>query len=140
MQNSESLLKSKNLRVTKVRKSVLEALQNEQKALNQQAIAAIIPHTVDRVTLYRTLHSFIESGLVHSIATNDLVGGPVYALCEDNCNEHKHLDQHLHFTCINCGETTCLHEVTIAVPNLPNNYTIQKTMFSIEGICANCNS
>lgn len=140
MQNTESLLKSKNLRITKVRKSVLEALSQEQKALNQQAISALIPHEVDRVTLYRTLNSFIESGLVHSIATNDLVGGPVYALCDSDCNEHKHLDQHLHFTCVNCGETTCLHDVVVDLPALPNNYIVNKTMFSIEGVCANCNS
>jgi len=90
---------------------------------------------VDRVTIYRTLNSFEEKGIVHRIqgADNEVK----YAFCSSHCHEGKHDDNHVHFTCNECDKTYCI-EQELPTVNLPEGYHMTKISVLSEGTCKNC--
>lgn len=90
----------------------------------------------DRTTLYRTLKTFEENGIVHQI--EDGTGVSKYALCEAGCNCEIEQDLHLHFYCSNCNETVCLTEHKIPNINLPNGYIAEDANLVLKGICEKC--
>jgi Fur family ferric uptake transcriptional regulator len=88
---------------------------------------------VDRITIYRTLKTFEDKGIVHSIQENKTTK---YKLCSDECNEQTHSDLHLHFYCKICKETTCLNNFLL--PDFSNTFRIDEIRFFAKGICENC--
>lgn len=92
----------------------------------------------DRTTLYRTLKTFEEKGVVHQI--DDGTGTPKYALCQHEHQSEKHSELHLHFHCSNCNETVCLTEHQIPQISLPEHYIPENINMMVKGICYKCNS
>ena len=91
----------------------------------------------DRVTIYRTLKSFEEQGLVHRVLDDS--GTAKYALCQhDHSEVQKHHDHHIHFNCVSCGHTYCLDNIPIPEIKLPTSYQLQKLDFLAQGICQKC--
>ncbi|MDX5483056.1 MAG: transcriptional repressor, partial [Hymenobacteraceae bacterium] len=77
LQNIENLLQEKQVKPTAMRLLVLEFLSKQQAAVSLNDLEAAF-HRADRSTLYRTLKTFEEKGVVHSIA--DGTGSVKYAL------------------------------------------------------------
>lgn len=130
------LLKLHDLRVTEVRKSCIRHLQKSSSAISSTELEKELKG-VDRITLYRTLISFEESGIVHH--SIDAAGQKKYALCADSCDSHKHHDNHIHFHCNSCGESECLDDQTPTNLKLPKGYQVKDVQFNVMGICSNCN-
>ena len=59
-----TLLKHHDLRLTQVRKEVLSVFLKKEQALSQSDIEENVGQ-IDRITLYRTLRSFEDNGLIH---------------------------------------------------------------------------
>jgi len=131
----EQRLIQKNINPTTMRLLVLEFLQEQNHALSlsdmEQGLAP-----ADRTTIYRTLKTFEEQGLIHSI--DDGTGAPKYALCLADCDAGGHHDLHLHFYCTICQETYCLPTTKIPKINLPENYQAQEVQLVVKGICGKC--
>ena len=89
----------------------------------------------DRVTLYRTLKTFEENKLIHSI--DDGTGAMKYAVCEEGCECDPH-DQHVHFHCVKCGETYCLKNTLIPEIQIPSGFSAHSVNMVFKGVCANC--
>ncbi|HNK90447.1 MAG TPA: transcriptional repressor, partial [Chitinophagales bacterium] len=70
MKNIKDRLKKSGLRVTPIREEVLEYFTDQQRALAHADIEANYKNKFDRVTLYRTLTTFIESGILHKVSDN----------------------------------------------------------------------
>src|SRR5262249_16711864 len=102
------LLRQHDLRITGCRKDILELFMHSQAALSQPEVEKEFGDEHDRVTIYRTLASFMEKGLLHKVP--DDAGAARYALCS-GCREHEHHDSHIHFKCQACGSTHCLDEI-----------------------------
>lgn len=132
----EKLLKSKNIRGTAFRRKVLEALLKRDKPTTMEEVERHLGK-FDRITLYRTIKTFEEKGLIHEIV---IAGEPKrIALCASSCSEekhHHHLD-HIHFFCEKCKETFCIDKVKVPEINIPN-YQIKSFDFQAKGICENC--
>ncbi|MFT4025104.1 MAG: transcriptional repressor, partial [Flavihumibacter sp.] len=90
----------------------------------------------DRVTVYRTLQAFLSKGVIHTIPTND--NSIRYALCKDACEEGHHHDNHVHFVCNDCGNTTCLEDVTVPDIKLPEDYALNQVEMIVSGTCKEC--
>mgnify|MGYP001367389909 FL=1 len=90
----------------------------------------------ERSTIFRTLKTFEENGIVHQI--EDGTGITKYALCEPGCNCEIDQDLHLHFHCSNCDETVCLTEHKIPHINLPDGYIAEDVNLVVTGICEKC--
>ncbi len=136
MKESIQILKSNGLSKTEVRKKVLELFIDSEVALSLPDIESSFDK-LDRITLYRTLKTFENKGIIHKAI--DGTNHPKYAMCEEDCDEHHHKDNHAHFHCTACNKTICLEEVpTPNIPNIPTGYTVQETTLILSGICDNC--
>ncbi len=131
-----SLLDSKSIQITAIRILVLQFFLNQNKALSLYNLEEKF-HFSDRTTLYRTLKTFTEKGLVHQI--NDGTSSAKYALCDTTCTSHQHTDIHPHFYCKKCKETTCLNTISIPEISLSKSFKINSTELIIKGICNVCN-
>ncbi len=129
-------LKRTQLSVTDSRKKILEFFVQANGALAHADIEKLSGDQFDRVTIYRTLQTFVEKGIVHSIPTAD--NSIRYALCKDNCAEGHHHDDHVHFFCDTCGKTFCLDHVTVPRVQLPEGFKSTQTNVLVSGICNNC--
>ncbi len=132
-----TLLKEHHLRKTDFRKEVLEIfLAHKGRALSHADLEMALD-SPDRITLYRTLRSFEEKGLIHQAI--DGSGTNKYALCRDDCTAHIHLDRHAHFHCQKCGLTLCLfHAMKDFRYQLPEGMKASSAEVIIKGVCEDC--
>ena len=93
-------------------------------------------YKADRTTLYRTIKTFEEKGIVHQI--EDGTGITKYALCEKGCNCEIETDLHLHFHCNNCNETICLTDHKIPQIKVPDGFVSENVNLVVKGICDKC--
>jgi Fur family transcriptional regulator, ferric uptake regulator len=130
------LLKSINMSVTDSRRQILDLfLGKKGDALKHSDIEKSL-EGLDRVTIYRTLQTFSEKGIIHSIPASD--GSARYALCHGHCSEGHHHDNHVHFHCQECGTTQCLDDVMIPFVKLPRGFLSETIEMVITGYCNNC--
>lgn len=133
----KQILKDHSLRHTQGRADIISVFLNKNVAISHSDIEAEMDSQYDRVTIYRTLKSFLEKGLIHKVLDN--TGTMHYALCDDACSEVEHQHDHIHFKCNNCGETTCLENVHIPKVSLPNGFSYEESNYLITGTCDKCN-
>jgi Fur family ferric uptake transcriptional regulator len=95
-----------------------------------------IANSLDRVTVYRTLKTFLDKGLIHKVLDDE--GSLKYALCKEACNTVEHHHDHVHFKCTNCGQTICLN-LDVPPLKLPKGYTATETNLLVQGVCEKCN-
>src|SRR3990170_8780400 len=114
------ILKKNQLSVTGSRKKILELFLMANGALAHGDIEKKTGEKFDRVTVYRTLQSFMEKGIIHIIPTSD--NSIRYALCKDDCSQGHHHDNHVHFICTVCAKTICLDHVTVPEVKLPKGF------------------
>jgi Fur family ferric uptake transcriptional regulator len=129
------LLRRKHLSATDSRKKILSLFLNHKDALAHGDIEKKAGEKFDRVTVYRTLQSFLEKGIIHAIPTAD--NSVRYALCKD-CSEGHHHDQHVHFVCVQCDTTICLENTSVPQINTPEGFSINEVHVVINGICKEC--
>ena len=136
MEELMEILKKNQLSVTAGRKRILELFLNSPGALAHADIEKNTDAAFDRVTVYRTLQTFVDKGIIHHIPTTD--NSILYALCKDNCEEGHHHDNHVHFICVNCSKTICLDEVTVPEVRLPKGFRPNHAEMVVKGICGDC--
>lgn len=132
----DKILRDNRLSVTGSRRDVLSLFFENQSALDHADIEKGTAEQYDRVTIYRTLQSFLEKGIIHVIPTQD--SSTLYALCKDDCGEGHHHDNHVHFICNQCRTTTCLDDVLIPEVRLPDGFKPADMQMTVTGICKPC--
>lgn len=135
-QEVKEILKRNHLSVTGSREKILGLFLEQAGALAHGDIEKRAGERFDRVTVYRTLQTFVEKGIIHTIPTAD--NTVRYALCKDDCKEGHHHDHHVHFVCTRCHKTYCLDDVVTPELKLPKGYTSSHIEVVAEGICKNC--
>lgn len=138
MKDALDILKSNHLSNTDSRREILQVFLRSRSALAHHDIEKKTGEKFDRVTVYRTLQTFIDKGIVHTIPTAD--NAVKYALCREECSEGHHHDNHIHFVCDSCGSTTCLDETAIPQIKLPQGYRQEKVNVIVNGVCKTCKS
>ena len=132
----KDILKRNNLSVTGSREKILSLFLQQQGALAHGDIERRAGEKFDRVTVYRTLQTFVEKGIIHAIPTAD--NSIRYALCRDHCTEGHHHDHHIHFVCSRCGNTYCLDDVVTPDVKLPSGYVTSHIEVVVDGVCKSC--
>jgi Fur family ferric uptake transcriptional regulator len=130
------ILRKNQLSVTGSRKTILELFIHSNGALAHADIEKLTGEKFDRVTVYRTLQSFMEKGIIHTIPSAD--NSIRYALCKEECSEGHHHDNHVHFVCTNCGRTSCIDSVTVPHVKLPLGFKPLEVQMIVNGICREC--
>lgn len=131
----ENILFAKGVTPTPMRLMVMEYLLKQTSAISLSNLENAFMHS-DRTTLYRTLKTFEEKGLIHQI--NDSTEASKYALCEAECREGAHQDLHVHFYCNRCKELQCLPATQIPDINLPKGYQLEEASLVARGVCNAC--
>lgn len=136
METQFDILKRNGLSVTEGRKKILELFLETEGALAHADIEKNTDAAFDRVTVYRTLQTFVDKGIIHQIPTTD--NSILYALCKHNCAQGHHHDNHVHFICNSCDKTTCLDDVVVPIVKLPKGFTPTQSAMIVSGVCAEC--
>jgi len=137
MSTSEKILKKHNLRITQFRMDVINVFNKAGHALSSNDIEGKLKDA-DRITLYRTLKSFEEKGIIHKAVDGTIT--QKYAICESNCDEHHHHDQHVHFHCAQCENTFCIDNVFVPDILLPQGFKVASTNMVVNGTCEKCST
>jgi Fur family ferric uptake transcriptional regulator len=123
------------LRITPVRDQVLGVFLSRPEAIGQQQVEDVLGQ-VDRITLYRTLRSFEEAGIIHRVPADG--PSPRWAMCHDRCSDHGHNDHHAHFHCTRCDRTLCLDSIEVPVVAAPKGFVLNDAKLVLSGTCDAC--
>ena len=134
--NGVEILKRNHLSVTNIRKDILRLLQQKKTGLSHRDFEKGMSSDVDRTSIYRTLQTFSEKGIIHTIPTTD--DTIQYALCKESSSENHHIDNHAHFSCEKCGKTYCLESVIVPAVKAPKGFTVKQKDLVMTGICKAC--
>ena len=134
MSSTAEILKENQLRVTSCRRDVLRTFLQRKIALSHADLEDALKESFDRVTIYRTLKTFLANDLIHKVLDDS--GVTKYALCLHEVQSHDH--EHVHFKCEKCGQTNCIEEVSLPQISLPKGYIGKEQNLLVHGICKNC--
>ncbi len=127
------------LKVTNARIKVLRILMQSQVALSHgDILTRIHGNELDKVTLYRTLSSFVNAGLAHKVATEDRTWLHALHLPEER---NEGVEDHAHFVCDTCERIYCLPLVTedmTAIPIKESGFQIKSQEYRLRGTCPSC--
>lgn len=133
-QNFETTLREKGLKSTPLRLAILEVLNQAEAPLTAEETAKRLKRIdFDRASLFRSLKTFSESGLINSV---DL--GEGFQRYEMNCKLHHH---HHHIICTSCKE---IEVVPFCIPDEFKNYLSRKGYKEVthrmdfSGLCKRC--
>lgn len=128
------MLKEAGLYCTEARVAILTALLEATSPLRQDQIGGhVASRTLNKVTVYRTLESLVEAGLVHRVFMQNRAWHFELA---DHCTETQ---CHPHFTCTSCGVTHCLTEISLPMAKIPRKgFIINRQQVQLEGLCPAC--
>lgn len=133
--NIEDKLTAKNIQPTAMRLLVLDYLLKQGSAITLAWLEKGL-YPADRITIYRTLKTFEDKGVVHAI--EDGSGATKYAMCKEECSISGHRDLHVHFFCNDCKNTFCLPRTNVPEVDLPSNFTPVEYNLVVKGICPHC--
>lgn len=120
------------VRRTPVRHAVLGILLRSPFALGQAEIEQQLLLASDRITLYRTLRTFEEKGLIHRVLDHSETVR--YAACAGPAA----VASHVHFKCTACEHIYCLRQVAVPAVVLPGQYRAVRGDYLLLGVCDRC--
>ena len=132
--NFRQLLRRSGYKATPSRLAILEAFRGAKKPLSAQGIIELLPRDIDQATIYRTLKSLKEKGILKPI---------------DLRHNHAHYEltdiaDHHHLICLSCGriENVEHHNVEAMertiLQNAKHFSEIRQHTLEFYGICKAC--
>ncbi|MBQ3634268.1 MAG: transcriptional repressor [Bacteroidales bacterium] len=131
---AEARLTKAGVRVTAVRLLIWRTLTEEEGSTFCLQDIEDRLSTVDKSTIFRTIVTFQEAGLLHE--TDDGSGKQKYCVC--HCHDGAHHVGHVHVTCRVCHKTYCLRDVEIPAVVLPVDFVVEETEYVVKGVCPDC--
>jgi Fur family transcriptional regulator, ferric uptake regulator len=131
------LLEGVGLRRTIAREVILRHLAGASRPLSHPEILRKLQGdgSFDRVTVYRTLGTLQEAGLLHRIQGTD----GAWRFCVHRSQASgRCAGNHIHFLCSRCDQMTCLPEQTLPWVTAPAGATIHSKQLVVHGHCAAC--
>ncbi len=135
MTTPNSILQTHKLRITDCRLEIIREFLDKQVALAHADLEESLDKQFDRVTIYRTLKTFLDKDLIHKVLDDS--GSTKYALCSHE-DHHEHSHEHVHFKCEICGETTCLDDISLPDVKLPEGFRKREMSLLVQGVCEKC--
>ncbi|MBC7920685.1 MAG: transcriptional repressor [Ferruginibacter sp.] len=129
------VFKDYQLRSTPVREEILEILIRKEMALSLADLKPHLSGASDRATVYRTLKTFLDKGIIHRVPDG---GNTKYAVSGRSGLSTRDGHEHVHFKCAQCGLTRCLEGVRIPEVRLPEGYAPREANLLVEGLCQTC--
>lgn len=130
----EQRLEKKGIRPTANRITVMRELMRQTRPVNLSHLEDCLI-TLDKSSIFRVLSLFADHGVVHTI--DDGSGSMKYEVCGD-AESHNPTDMHIHFSCQECGEISCMESVKIPPVDMPEGYEAVSVNYMVKGICPKC--
>ncbi len=132
------MLHDAGLRRTPIRLDVLKILSQDKQPLSAPQIVERFPEGIDRVTLYRTLHTLTQKKLLHRVRGDDQIWR--YGI-GDLKGAARH--EHAHFVCDECGTVECLSDTpapdnTAKRSGVRPGYRVEYSEVLVHGTCPDC--
>lgn len=137
MKTAAQLLKKNGLRRTAARETILRLLAAAGSPLSHHDILRKQKGagSLDRVTVYRTLITLQEAGLLHRIQGID--GTWRYCRLKDE-SPGACAGGHIHFLCSKCNRMSCMPEQPLPWIPAPDGARILSKQLVVHGLCAAC--
>ncbi len=131
---AQKMLRTAGLYCTRARVAIIKILIRADRPLTQNQVASRLrTKHLDKVTIYRTLQSLLQAGLVHRAFMQQRAWH--FELAR-NCSETQ---CHPHFTCTGCGRTHCLTKMSLPMAKSPHKgFIIHRQKIQFEGLCPAC--
>ncbi len=142
LQRAENLCQSRSIRLTPIRRQVLQALYTTHRPLGAYDIAEIVSHSVENsgkrhlapITIYRALDFLLAQGLAHRLTSRN-----AFIACP---HDHGPDDMVAFLICDACGgvDEMTSPDLTQAVSALLNreHFKPETQVMEITGTCAHC--
>jgi Fe2+ or Zn2+ uptake regulation protein len=129
-----SILRKSGYKATPSRLAILEVFQKNKNPMSAQVIINTLPSNTDQATVYRTLKSLKEKGLIKQI---------------DLRHNHAHYEltniaEHHHLVCLSCGKIEDVHHCGIeemegtVLRSSKHFAEIRQHALEFYGICKSC--
>jgi Fur family ferric uptake transcriptional regulator len=132
--NAEKLLEKSKTKKTESRQRILNFILDSKAPISANKLHKAIGGNIDLATVYRSLKTFTDKGLVRTIRTDD---DRIYY--EKSC-EHNPL--HAHFYCESCGNVECLKpfgfEESSLFMSMAKERDVRGVELVIKGRCKTC--
>ena len=131
-----ALILSKNgISRTKFRTQLLSLFLDSQRSLSIDDILKCFKHSINKVTVYRSLDSFENKGLIHKVPDSNNLKR--YSLSKENaCNSNSY--KHGHFICYSCSQTFCIQDVKSPEITPLKGFDVKELKLILEGYCRDC--
>ncbi len=124
------VLKDAGVRRSQSRLDVLSLLMGAEAALSHTDLMDALPVGTDRVTVYRTLQTLQDAGLVHMVNTHER--GARFAASVRLPGQHAHL------LCNDCGQVACVEEPAAVPLKEKKGWRIRRRQTVYYGTCPQC--
>lgn len=132
----ERILRQHGMSNTPIRRKVLALFMNSSKALQHSDIEQHFPKN-DRITLYRTLQTFVNKRLIHTIPTDRKSIQYAYGRVAPKVGRERHI----HFSCEICGDIQCMDmPLQVDISEIAKRYAVRSVDVVLRGVCSNCAS
>ena len=139
---SLSEMKKKGYRITGPRKKVAQVLNGMKGPFSVKELHGRIQEEVDEkfdfATTYRTLGTYADLALVHSISGTDR-----YLVCNHHCTKNEHV--HVLFICKTCGdahEKVLGNDVSVLLREISSrelpDFSVSELTLNATGQCQKC--
>jgi Fur family ferric uptake transcriptional regulator/Fur family zinc uptake transcriptional regulator len=129
----KALLRRTGIKVTPIRLEVLGYLLNTGQPVSHADVQSALP-LLDRVTIYRTLASFVESGIAHQVQGRD----GMWHFCAHDPDSSGCPGNHPHFLCTSCGKMICLLDQRMPRVSVTEGNVVEGKQFVAYGLCQEC--
>jgi len=130
----QAVLRKSGHKITPARIAILEVFRRSKRPLSAQEIIDELPRSGDQATIYRTLKSFRDKGVIRQV---------------DLHHNHAHyeladLAEHHHLICVRCGRIEDVHhcgveEIQERVIRRSKHFAeIRQHALEFYGVCKGC--
>ena len=135
--DAQSILSKNGISCTQFRTELLNLFHSSSKSLSVDDILKYFDNSINKVTVYRSLDSFDNKGLIHKVP--DVNNLKRYSLCRENeCDANSHNHNHGHFICYSCKQTFCLEEIKSPEIISMKGFYVKEIKLTAEGYCKDC--
>ena len=135
--NAKDILSKNRINRTKFRTQLLSLFFTSEKSLSIEEILNSFNNSINKVTVYRSLESFENKGLIHKVPDSN--NCKRYSLCKENeCGLESHNHNHGHFICYSCNQTFCIENVKLPEIKPLKGFQVKELKLTLEGYCSDC--
>lgn len=132
---AEELLRNASLRATPIRTAILSHLLKKGCPVSHGDLwKRKRIRSFNRVTVYRTLLTLRQRGIVHAVQSTD----GVWRYCTHAADQSGCPGNHPHFVCDRCKSMICLLGQTMPFVEVPEGGVVRAKQFVLYGSCPDC--